>query len=102
MPNQETPRSEFCSLSREEKEQLFLDIIKAPPFATKGTWGEWFHTWLEDQAAEGFPLGAIAARIDLPSYENADPTEAWHMLDRHITWLIDNGFARVVSIRVVA
>ena len=95
-------KSEFNVLPRAEKERLFLDVIKTPPFAAQGTWGEWFHAWLEDQAAEGLSLGQIASRIDLPNYMDALASGPWELLDNHVEWMIENGFARVVYIQVIA
>lgn len=88
----------FRALSRSEKERLFLDILEKPPFGYKGSWGEWFHAWLEDQAAEGRPLGEISQRLDLPPYEGSRVDDAWNFLERHICWLIERGHARVVRI----
>jgi len=91
----------FRELSRQEQERLFLDILKIPPFAHKGSWGEWLHCWLTDQAAEGRSLGEIAARMDLPVYPDGSGDEAWDLLERHVGWLIDHAYARVVRIEVV-
>jgi len=63
-------RAAFRALPRSEKEQLYLDILETPPFDFKGSWGEWLHTWLEDQSAEGRPLGEIAKRMDFPTYQD--------------------------------
>ena len=91
----------FRELSRSERERLFLDILETPPFAHKGSFGEWVHCWLTDQAAEGRSLGEIASRMDHPVFRDGSPDEAWEWLDRHVGWLIDGGYARVVRIEVV-
>ncbi len=93
--------STFRQLQRAEQEQLFLDILKSPGFTHAGTWGEWFHAWLEDQSAEGRTLGQIAARLDLPSYRDGDAKDPWEFLERHVSWLIEQGLARVVRIEVI-
>lgn len=97
-------RSEFDDLPASERKKLFLDVLKTPPFSTPGTWGEWFHAWLEDQAAEGRSLAEIAQRLDLPRYDDGHgiEDESWELLDRHVVWMIDRGYARVVLIRVVS
>jgi len=94
--------SSFRALPRAEQEQLFLDIIKTPAFTHKGSFGEWFHCWLEDQSAESRPLGEIAKRLDFPNYRDADIEDPWAFFIRHISWLIEEGYARVVRIVVVA
>ena len=91
----------FHECSRSEQERLFLDVLKTPPFAHKGSWGEWLHCWLTDQAAEGRSLGEIASRMDYPVYRDGSTEEAWEFLERHVGWLIDQGYARVVRIEIV-
>ena len=94
-------RASFRALERSEKEQLFLDIRDTPPLDHKGSWGEWLHTWLEDQAAEGRPLGEIAKRMDFPTYQDASIDDPWNFLERHVCWLIERGYVRLVRIEVV-
>ena len=94
-------RAIFRALSRTEKESLFLDILEKPPFENKGSWGEWFHAWLEDQAAEGRPLGEISRRMDFPRYLDSLPDDPWRFLERHICWMIERGHARVVRIEPI-
>jgi hypothetical protein len=91
----------FRALARSEQEQLFLDILGTPPLTNRGSWGEWLHTWLEDQAAEGRPLGEIAKRMDFPAYQDSSLDEPWNFLERHVSWLIDRGYLRLVRIDVV-
>lgn len=97
----EAGRVAFRALPRAEKERLFLDILETPPFAYKGSWGEWFHTWLEDQTAEGRCLGQISGRLDFPDYQSLGTDDPWNFLERHVCWLIENAYARVVRIEVV-
>lgn len=92
----------FRALPRGEQEQLFLDIIKTPPFKHKGSWGEWFHSWLEDQSAESRSLGQIANRLDFPAYRDNGIEDPWRFFERHVCWLIEEGYARVVRIEVIA
>lgn len=93
----------FRSLPREDKEGLFLDVLGTPPFEGAGTWGERFHYWLEEQAAEGLPLGQIARRMDVPwDRDEADQPSPWRLLDAYVAWMIEGGFGRVVRIEVVA
>lgn len=95
------PSKTFRELSRPEQERLFLDVLKTPAFVHKGSWGEWLHCWLTDQAAEGRCLGEIAARMDFPIYRDGSADEAWEYLERHVGWLIDQTYARVVRIEVI-
>lgn len=97
----EAGRIVFRALSRLEKERLFLDIRETPPFAYQGSWGEWFHTWLEDQSAEGRCLGEIAGRLDFPAYRDTNVDDPWNFLERHVSWLIEHAYARIVRIEVV-
>jgi hypothetical protein len=92
----------FRSLPREAKERLFLDVLGTPPFGGAGTWGERFHYWLEEQAAEGLPLGQIARRMDLPWDRDEATPSPWRLLDAYVAWMIAGGFGRVVRIEVVA
>ena len=92
----------FRELSRPEQERLFLDILKTPAFVHKGSWSEWLHSWLTDQAAEGRSLGEIAARMDFPIYRDGSADEAWEFLERHVGWLIDQAYAQVVRIEVIS
>lgn len=91
-------RAIFRALPRTEKESLFLDILEKPRFDHKGSWGEWLHAWIEDQAAEGRPLGEISTRMDFPTYQEATVDDPWNFLERHVCWLIEQGCARVVRI----
>lgn len=95
-------RAAFRALPRSEQEGLFLDILETPPFAQKGSWGEWFHTWLEVQAAEGRCLGQIAGRLDFPTYQDTCVDDPWNFLERHVCWLIERAHVRVVRIEVIA
>lgn len=97
-----TVLSTFRTLPRIEKERLFLDILGTPALECKGSWGEWLHTWIEDQAAEGHALGEIARRMDYPTYADGHADEPWNFLERHVSWMIDRGLARLVRIEVVA
>lgn len=101
MKNEEG-RAAFRALPRAEKQNLFLDILETPPFAYKGSWGEWFHAWLVDQSAEGRTLGEIAARLDFPSYLDEGVSDHWSFLERHVCWLIENAYAQVVRITLVS
>ena len=92
---------EFERLSRAEQERLFLDILEKPAGTGTGTWGAWFHAWLEEQCAEGRSLGEIAARIDLPSYAD-ERCDGWTFLMRHVRWMVESGYARIVRIQVLA
>ena len=92
----------FRGMTRTEKERLFLDILDTPPLRHRGRWGEWLHTWLEDQAAEGRPLGEIAKRMDFPTYQNADLDDPWNFLERHVNWMLEHGYVRVIRIEVIA
>ena len=94
--------ADYLALPRSERETLFLDVLKTPPFRTKGSWGEWFHAWLEDQCAEGRWLGEIARRIDLPVYYDDGGIDSWQFLERHVCWLISQGYARVVRVQIIA
>ena len=94
--------ADYLALPRCEREALFLDVLKTPPFRTKGSWGEWFHAWLEDQCAEGRWLGEIARRIDLPVYYDDGGIDSWQFLERHVCWLISQGYARVVRVQIIA
>ncbi len=94
-------RAAFRALARARKEELFLDILETPSFDHKGSWGEWLHIWLEDQAAEGRSLGEIAGRMDFPTYQDASVDDPWIFLERHVCWLIERGYVRVVRIEVV-
>jgi hypothetical protein len=85
-----------------EKQRLFLDILKVPQFAYRDGWGAKFHAWLEEQAADGKTLGEIARRIDLPHYGDAAIGDSWQLLNEHVAWMIEHGYARVVRIEVVA
>ena len=100
--NNDEGHTKFRALSKSEKKRLFLDFQKTPPFVEKGSWGEWFHSWLEDQAAEGRCLGEIEKRVDLPPYLDCQINEPWFFLERHVGWLIQNGYARVVRIEVLS
>ena len=97
----EAGRAIFSAMPRDEKERLFLDILETPPFAHKGSWGEWFHAWLEDQSAEGRCLAEIAARLDFADYYDAGADAPWAFIERHVSWLIHHAYARVVRIDVV-
>ncbi len=103
MADQKPSRSDaFRNLTRAEKEYLLLDILETPPLQHRGSWGEWLHTWLEDQSAEGRPLGEIAKRMDFPTYQDACEDDPWNFLERHICWLIEQGYVRVVRVETVA
>lgn len=91
---------EFDRLTRGQQERLFLDVLEKPDHATRGTWSEWFHAWLEDQSAEGRSLGEIAKRFDLPPYDDGIG-DAWELLVRHVRWMVASGHARVVRIEVI-
>ena len=91
----------FRALQRSEKEKLYLDILETPPFDFKGSWGEWLHTWLEDQSAEGRPLGEIAKRMDFPTYQDTSVDDPWIFLERHVCWLVEQGYVRVVRIEAI-
>jgi hypothetical protein len=95
-------RATFRGMERTDKERLFLDVLDTPPLHHTGSWGEWLHTWLEDQAAEGHTLGEIAKRMDFPTYQNALIDDPWNFLERHVDWMIDKGYVRVIRIEVVA
>ena len=101
MARQRDPSS-FTTLSNTEKQALFLDFLESPRFAKHGTWGERFHGWLEEQAAEGFTLGQIAERMEPPFRPFACVTGAWDFLDEYVTWLIAHGYARAVRIEGVS
>jgi hypothetical protein len=88
-------------MPRPEQERLFLDILETPPFVHRGSWGEWFHTWLTDQAAEGRCLGEISRDMDFPSYQDNCEDDPWDFLERHVCWLIERAYARVVRIELV-
>lgn len=88
----------FRALPREVKERLHLEILMPPPLRHRGSWGEWLQAWLEDEAATGRSLGAIAARMDYPHYDDAKWDEPWDFLERHVAWLIARGYARVVCL----
>ena len=94
-------RAAFRALPRSEKERLYLDILDTPPLDHKGSWGEWLHTWLEDQSAEGRRLGEIAERMDFPTYQDAVVDDPWNFLERHVSWLIEQGYVRLVRIEAV-
>jgi hypothetical protein len=94
-------RAAFRALPRAEQEKLYLDILETPPFDHKGSWGEWLHAWLEDQSAEGRPLGEIARRMDFPTYQDSSVDDPWVFLERHVCWLIERGYVRVVRIEAV-
>ena len=92
----------FRSLLSSEKERLFLDILKTPEFDYPDGWGARFQAWLEEQAAEGRPLGDIVRRIDLPGVEPGVVDDSWDLLERHVSWLLERGDARLVRIEIVA
>jgi hypothetical protein len=99
---QASPGESFRALRPSEKERLFLDILKTPDFEVPDGWGARFHAWLEEEAAEGRSLGEIGLRIDLPRTAMDAPIDPWDLLERHVSWLLERGYARVVRIEVVA
>jgi hypothetical protein len=99
--NNHDGRAAFRALGRTEKEGLFLQILETPAFDYKGSWGEWLHTWIEDQSAEGRPLGEIAGRMDFPTYQDACVDDPWIFLERHVYWLSEQGYVRVIRIEAI-
>ena len=63
--------------------------------------GPFLHTWLEDQSAEGRRLGEIAEHMDFPTYQDATVDDPWNFLERHVSWLIEQGYVRLVRIEAV-
>jgi len=88
----------FRNLSRFEKQVLYLELVERPAFDARSARLERFHMWLEKQVAAGLSLGEIAQAIDMPERDPSRPAACWHMLDEHVTWLIEHRYARGVRV----
>ena len=97
-----TASAVYRGLSRPDRARLFLDVLGSPSFADEAGWGARFHAWIEEQAAEGRPLGEIVRRIDLPRSSADSGADPWQILDEHVAWMIEQGHARLVRIEVIA